>query len=289
MTEYIKRMCTLYGVSSDSNKLVKNPAQSTDFAKAVYAKDEDNAPCRDAGLYRSLVMSMQYGTLVMPSIKYHVILLATRQVAPKVGDYKKAQRVLEYMRHQAHKALHIYGIGDDPDIFVYADAAFDVYTDSHSHSGVCVFIGKAGGAMYCSSNKQKCITDSSTGAEIVAAVSALTIGAYYRDILAEFGYKCRVIHYEDNMSCIALVDSGSVAYDKKERHMVRKINIMHEYFQTVDNNAMMIWCDTAWMIADGLTKDLHAQAFEISENILMGHPIGDTGDYGVRYNKSEDK
>jgi hypothetical protein len=287
MTDYINRMCEQYNVGGGSSRVVKNPATSDDFAAAVYDREEDNKPYSQIAVYRSLVMSMQYGTLVMPSIKYHVILLATRQVCPKCGDFKKAQRVLEYMRAQAQKPVYIYGHGDDPDIYVYADAAFDVYPDSHSHGGLSVFVGTAGGAVYNSSTKQKCITDSSTGAEIVSAVSGLNIGAYYRDILGEFGYKCRVIHYEDNMSCIALVDTGCVAHDKKERHMVRKINIMHEYFEKVENNAMMLWCDTAWMIADGLTKDLHGQAFEISENVLMGHPVGDTGDYGVRRTKSD--
>jgi hypothetical protein len=287
MTDYINRMCTQYNIGSSSNRIVRNPATSEDFAAAVYEKEEDNKPYEQIAVYRSLVMSMQYGTLVLPSIKYHVILLATRQVAPKCGDFKKAQRVLEYMRYRAQKPVYIYGFGEDPDIYVYADAAFDVYPDSHSHGGLSVFIGTAGGAMHNSSNKQKCITESSTGAEVVSAVNGLSIGAYYRDILKEFGYKCRVIHYEDNMSCIALVDTGCVAHDKKQRHMVRKINIMHEYFEDVENNAMMLWCDTAWMIADGLTKDLHGQAFEISEDVLMGHPLGDTGDYGVRRNKND--
>lgn len=285
MTQYIEKMCALHDLI-DGGHVVKNPATSDDFASTSYNSEVEDKPLGNVSLYRSLVMSMQYGTLVVPSVKYHVISLATRQACPKVGDYRKARRVLDYMRCKSRKPVYIYGFGKDPDIYVYTDAAFDVYTNSVSHTGMSAFIGQAGGAMYCSSNKQKCVTDSSTAAEIVAAVGAMCIGQYYRGILAVFGIKCAVIHYQDNMSCIALVKSGCVAHDKKDRHIVRKINLMHEYFEDKENLAEMVWCDTAWMIADGLTKDLHGQGFDISENVLMGHPIGDIGEYGVRKTKS---
>lgn len=285
MSEYINRLCEVYDIVA-GNRKISNPASCEEYGKSVYTTVEDETPVGDIAKYRSLVMSMQYGTLVMPSVKYHVILLATRQVAPKQGDMKKARRVLQYMQSKASKPVYIYGYGENPDIYVYADAAFDVYSDSISHGGISVFIGNAGGAMYSSSNKQKCVTDSSTAAEVVSAVNGMPIGQYFRQILVVFGVFCNVIHMEDNMSCIAMVKSGCVSWDKKDRHIVRKINLMHEYFEDVDNHAVMVWCDTAWMIADGQTKALHGPAFEISENVQMGHALGDIGDYGVRAAKA---
>ena len=46
------------------------------------------------------------------------------------------------------------------------------------------------------------MTRSSTEAEIVAAVEALAIRQYYQCILQEFGTESKIMHYEDNMSCI---------------------------------------------------------------------------------------
>jgi hypothetical protein len=282
MTDYINRLCEVFSVKCGSRVVVNPACSNEDYGSSRYTSEEDERALGEIAQYRSLVMSMQYGTLVMPSVKYHVILLATRQVAPKHGDMKKAKRVLEYMQRRATKPIFIYGYGVDPDIYVYTDAAFDVYSDSISHGGLSVFIGNAGGAMHTSSNKQKCVTDSSTAAEVVSAVGGLNIGQYFKEILVVFNVKCNVIHLEDNMSCIAMVKSGCVSWDKKDRHIVRKINLMHEHFTDPENRAVMVWCDTAWMIADGQTKDLHGPAFDISENIQMGHPIGDVGDYGVR-------
>ena len=215
-------------------------------------------------------MSMQYGNMVVPVVKYHVILLATRQAHPKKGDYSKALRVLSYMYCKRHDAVHIYGIGANPTIYIYTDASYNVYKDSVSHSGMSVFIGNAGGAMYCHSNKQKCVTRSSTEAEIVSAVDGMVIAQFYRYILEDFGYKTDVIHYEDNMSSMSLIASGCYAYDKKDKHIVTKINYMHEYFEKKDNNARMIWCPTHLMIGDNMTKDLHGSLFHDMEKITMG-------------------
>lgn len=286
MHDYISRMCEKYAVDKDHGREVKNPAASDEFSSINYKNDQENREYHDKTGYRSLVMGMQYATLVQPACKYHIISLATRQSNPRVGDYNRATRVLKYMHAKSHKPLYIYAYGIDPTIYTYTDAAHDVYPDSMSHSGLCVFIGEAGGSMYSRSGKQKCVTDSSTGAEVVAAGEGIHISQYFRLILAEFGITCKVVQYQDNMSCIALVEAGCTSYDKKDRHIVRRINILTEHFNSIDNNAIMVWCETAWMVADGLSKDLHGVSFNISENILMGHEIGDVGDYGVRNKKN---
>ena len=282
METYVEKIALNHGINLDQH--VNNPSKNVKFSDRTTTADEENAsnkPVANITKYRSLVMSMQYGTLVLPSIKYHVINLATKQSKPTVGDYQRAVRVLEFMICRRKKKLYISGFGKDPAIYMYTDAAFDVYSDSMSHSGLCVFIGNAGAAVYCCSNKQKCVTRSSTGAEIVAAESGLILGEYYRCVMSELGYECRVIQYQDNMSCICLVDTGYSQYDKKDRHTIRRINLMHDHFLDESHHAVMVWCETLRMIADGLTKDLHGTSFEVNENILMGHPVDINYDVGV--------
>lgn len=272
MTEYLAKLAGIHEV--DTTKCnEKNPADSLNFKNEDYDGIEDEFIHDEEGrlLYRSLVMSMQYGNWVVPSVKYHVIHLATRQAHPKKGDYQKALRVLRYMYTKRMDAVHIYGIGDgDIIIYVYTDAAFDVYRDSISHSGMSIFIGEAGGAIYCHSNKQKCVTRSSTEAEIVAAIDGLDIAQYYRAILNALGYKATVIHYEDNMSSMSLISTGCYAYDKKDRHIVRKINYMHEYFEDKSNEATMVWCPTHLMLGDLMTKDMHGSQFSDLESVTRG-------------------
>ena len=281
MTDYMQRLCEIHGVHYDKCKEI-NPADALFFSNEDYEGD-DNIDITDETeilLYRSLVMSMQYGNLVVPAVKYHVIHLATRQAHPRKGDYQKALRVLRYMCTMKDKALHIYGLGNTPDIYIYTDAAYNVYKDSISHSGLTVFIGEAGGAMHCHSNKQKSVTRSSTEAEIVAACEAMDIAQFYKNFMIDLGFtNVRVIHYQDNMSCISLVESGCYAYDKKARHVVLKINFMTEYFEDPENNACMVWCPTHWMIADLMTKDIHGAQFKALESVILGYEDIDLGPY----------
>lgn len=64
---------------------------------------------------------------------------------------------------------------------MFHDAAFDKCSDSKSHSGIVVFVGNCGCAMYAGSNKQHCILRSSTDDEIISAESGQLIGCYYRE------------------------------------------------------------------------------------------------------------
>jgi len=98
MTDYITKLATIHEVDMEKCKEI-NPADSINFKNEEYdgVENELIVDADEALLYRSLVMSMQYGNMVVPSVKYHVIHLATRQAHPKKGDYNKALRVLRYM------------------------------------------------------------------------------------------------------------------------------------------------------------------------------------------------
>jgi hypothetical protein len=159
---------------------------------------------------------------------------------------------------------------DDPTITVYADASFDVYSDSKSHSGITVFISGAGASVYCTSNKQHCLARSSCDSEIITLETSTFIGSYFRDVLKELRLKVKVVYMEDNQSCIKLVESGTQAYDRKERHVVRRINYMHELFSDPENQSTLVFCGTLDMIADILTKPLGQDLFIIFKRYLMG-------------------
>lgn len=148
-------------------------------------------------------------------------------------------------------------------VIVYTDAAFDVHRDSKRHSGIAIFIS--------TSTKQHCLARSSCDSEIIALESGTFLGKYWRDALHEIGIMADVIYMEDNESCITLVSNGTQAYDRKERHVICRINYMYEYFMLPPNKSTIVFCPTLAMIADILTKPLAVDLYMFFSRFLMGH------------------
>ena len=250
-------------------KHVNNPRRNEGFSETNEVR-ANAATHWDTTEYRSVVMTMSYISIVHPEVKYHISRLASKQSKPSVEDMKDALHVLQYVNENKNNPIVISAIGSNISIDVFMDAAFDKYSDSKSHSGLAVFIGEAKCAMFASSNKQHCVTRSSTDAEIVAAEVGVLLGAYYRDVLLELGIDAPVVYYEDNTSAISLIQTGTHSYDKKEKHMVRKVNFIHEYVADPVNRASMMWCDSEDMHADAMTKDLAGKLFKKHKEILKG-------------------
>lgn len=91
---------------------------------------------------------------------------------------------------------------------VFIDAAYGVHADGRSHTGSCVVIGDVG-AVHCKSSKQSIVTKPSTDAELIALSESANQGLKVRNFLSSQGYKVGpVTIYQDNTSCLALVDRG---------------------------------------------------------------------------------
>jgi hypothetical protein len=116
------------------------------------------------------------------------------------------------------------------------------------------------------------VTRSSTDAESVASEVGALMGSYYRDVLEELGIRADVVQYQDNQSCISLCGSGTRCFDREERHMVRRINYLKEYLDDPAHRTSLLWCPTAEMTADILTKALFGYPFELHKASLMGWP-----------------
>ena len=74
----------------------------------------------------------------------------------------------------------------------------------------------------------------------------------------------------DNKSCIHLVETGRNAYDRKERHKIRRINFIKEYLDDPINRSQILWCSTNLMAAVALTKDLYVESYENHRSVLIG-------------------
>jgi hypothetical protein len=271
MCDRIVKFAKEFGID-ETTKSVCGPAKNV--ATFNCPTEEQCAQLLDgAGItkYRSVVMTIHYITIVQPSIKYLVTWLATRQSAPSVSDWEKALHLLVFLYGVRNECVVIGAMEANPTITIYTDAAFDVHRDSKSHSGIAVFISGARSAVYCTSNKQHCLARSSCDSEIITLESGTFLGTYFRDVLDEIGITCVVVYMEDNQSCIALVLSGTQAYDRKERHVIRRINYMHEYFELPSNRSSLVFCPTLAMIADILTKPLAVDLYMFFSRFLMGY------------------
>ena len=69
------------------------------------------------------------------------ILSNDKQAAPARKHLKDALRVLEYMNGACERPMRVYACGQDPLLEVFADAAYQMHTDSKSHSGIALFLG----------------------------------------------------------------------------------------------------------------------------------------------------
>jgi len=255
---------------STSTKIIFPASNSGTFTHPTDAEIEDLLPTNDITKYRSVVMTLNYLSVVYVSIKFYISWLATRQSAPSRSDWKKVLHLLKHLSSCMDDELVIGAMSDNPTIHVYTDASFDVYRDSKSHSGIAVFIDGCRAAVFCSSNKQHCLSRSSCDAEIVTCEQGTFIGSYLRDVLDELCITCTVKHHQDNESCITLVDSGTTSYDRKERHVVRRINYMHDYFRLLSNYSVLIFCPTEDMYADVLTKAYGGSLYVMMKSLLMG-------------------
>jgi hypothetical protein len=177
MRERLAKLCEVHSVRAPI-KTKQYPASNVaPFGQPTEAEDADFLPIVSITKYRSIVMSINYLTLCWPETKFYVSWLATRQTKPTQTDWSKVIYLLNYLCSHKDEDMCIGAMDDNPVIHVYADASFDVYKDSKSHSGITVFISGCNCAVLSTSNKQHCMARSSCDGEIITLESSPFLGS----------------------------------------------------------------------------------------------------------------
>jgi hypothetical protein len=134
----------------------------------------------------------------------------------------------------------------------YADADGSMAEDRKAISGYAFLID--GGAVSWSSKRQDIISLSTTESEYVAATHATKEALWLRSLIGELFTPITepTTLFSDNQSAIAL------AKDHQYHARTKHIDIRFHFIRwVVDNNKLrLIYCPTADMIADTLTKAL---------------------------------
>jgi hypothetical protein len=193
--------------------------------------------------------------------------LATRVSRTTEDDWDKLTRLLRYVNDSKERGI-VFRPGKEgivPRVFI--DASYGVHGDGKSHTGSCIVVGGVG-AVHCKSAKQQIVTKSSTEAELVALSDSASQGLHTRSFIMAQGYQCGpVIIFQDNMSCMALVERGRSAAER-----TRHIDI--RYFWVTERvergEAIIKHLGTKDMYANLLTKPLQGAQFIAEREALTG-------------------
>lgn len=212
----------------------------------------------DGNAYLSLTMKLLYlAKRTRPDILFVMSYLATRGKSPEIGDFKKLQKVLNYINGSKELALTLRP--SDSNLHMFVDASYAIHDDCKGHSGAIISFGINGGPIYATSTKQKLVSKSSTEAELNALHDSLSQLEWLQHLLAELGYpETPATVHEDNMSTIVLAKDGLKSAGRSKHIHVR-------YFYTKQlieqDKIQLVHVTTDQQVADILTKPVTGAQF----------------------------
>jgi hypothetical protein len=201
-----------------------------------------------------------------PDIITIVSFLCTRVKAPTMEDVEKLEYLLGYLHRTKLRSIVL-----EPrkPLFVeaYIDASFAMHMDRKSHSGVIVLVGGVG--VLFTSRKQKCVSKSPTEAELIALSDNVSLVELFHEFLGFVLNQriCMPTVYQDNTSVISLVTIGGGVV--RTKHLRARMGLVKE---AVANNKLGLkHVLTSDMMADGLTKMLEGNGFDLFADDVLGH------------------
>ena len=128
-----------------------------------------------------------------------------------------------------------------------------------------------GGALMCTSKKQRLNTKSSTEAELVAVDDMMLQIIWTRNFLLAQGFQLNGnVVYQDNQSAILLERNGSASSSKRTRHINIRFFFAKDCVQA--GELSIEYCPTESMVADFFTKPLQGQKFLEFRKLIMNEP-----------------
>jgi ribonuclease HI len=149
---------------------------------------------------------------------------------------------------------------------IWADASYATHADGKGHTGYIIYLGDS--YVHSRSGKQKLQGTSSTDAEIIAAVEAVKMAVWLREVLREMRVAPldHMMLYQDNQSCLTMI--GEESKYKRSKHILTKIMFVRDLVTTGAIVSKHIVTDK--MTPDVLTKPLQGTTFKRHRQNLMG-------------------
>jgi hypothetical protein len=180
-------------------------------------------------------------------------------------DMEKLEHLLGYLRRTKLRSM-VLKPRKPLSVEVYIDASFATHVDGKSHSGVIVLVGGVG--VLFTSKKQKCVSKSPTEAELIALLDNVSLVELFHEFLG-FVLNQKIakpIVYQDNTSVISLVTVGGGVV--RTKHLRARMGLVKEAI--ADNKLGLKHVLTSDMMADGLTKALEGNVFDLFADDVLG-------------------
>ena len=253
MGGYAREIVSISGVQGTS----KSPATDT-----LFTTREDAASVTEhtrVWFHKVVAMVLYLAKRTKPECLTAVSYLATRVNRCTVDDVEKLQRLVRYVHATRDDGVVLRPGVMGVTVRLYVDASYGVHIDGKSHTGSCIVLGDVG-AVHCRSSKQLIVTKSSTEAELVGLSDSANQAIHIRSFLLGQGYNMGpIIVYQDNQSCIALVQRGRSGAER-----TRHIHIRYFWLkERVDTGEVRVeYLRSEEMYANVLTKPLQGAQFK---------------------------
>jgi transposase InsO family protein len=201
--------------------------------------------------YREAVGALNWAALATrPDIAFAVSTVARFSANPGMAHWNAVKRIFRYLAGTRDLWL-TYGEARRT-LVGYADADGSMTEDRRAITGYAFLID--GGAVSWSSKKQEIVSLSTTESEYVAATHGMKEALWLRNLLAEVFEPTSdaTTLFSDNQSAIALTR------DHQFHARTKHIDVRYHFIRwVVENGALrLVYCPTADMVADALTKAL---------------------------------
>jgi hypothetical protein len=193
----------------------------------------------------------------LPEIAFAVNQVAQFSNNPNQSHWEAVKRIITYLKGTSDHGITYCGAGENV-LTAFTDADFDGDVDTRRSTTGNIFIIN-GGPVAWSSQRQRCVSLSTTEAEYVAASTATKEIAWLRNLLNDIGC-CQ--HQPttllcDNQSAIRLVRNPE--FHQRTKH----IDVKFHYIRNMQEEGAVniLYVDTSNQLADALTKALTQPMF----------------------------
>ena len=210
-------------------------------------------------IYRQLIGCLLFLCVnTRPDIAAVVSILSQRVSNPTKEDWVELKRLIRYLKGTKHFKLKLGNLRSN-NLIVFSDADWaQNRNDRKSNTGYLFKFNGAAISWTC--RKQQCVALSSTEAEYIALAETAKELIWVRKLLEDFEMLQEepVIVYEDNQSCIKLVDNEKIS--RRTKH----VDTRYHFINDLKNRKILDikYCPTEDMEADIFTKPLSFIKFE---------------------------
>ena len=257
--DYIQEVVRVSGIEKEFNLPSRSNILEDNQASELL-------PSQGISTFRSTLQKIAYAREGRPDIDFVVSYLQTKQNSPSKQDWDDLSHLLGYLKKYPEKIITYKPT--DLQLRGFADASYNLTTDARSHYGYIVTLGNS--LIASKGGRIKTVVRSSTEAEISAVNELISDILWCRDILEDLGYPQQKIKmYEDNKSCITMLQQEPRNFHTKSRHVRVKWAFFREEYEK--KTVKLLYCPTDKMIADLLTKPLGGKAHTLhSDRIFHG-------------------